>query len=94
MLEAHSNYDPYINSMHTPLDMTLSEIRESNKVYKKIINHMMRNRYDRESLYNNERFKLYLKNVLGYNSDEKIYNYMVFRHFYLIEDMNELVKEV
>ena len=42
MLEAHSNYDPYINSMHTPLDMTLSEIRESNKVYKKIINHMMR----------------------------------------------------
>ena len=28
MLEAHSNYDPYINSMHTPLDMTLSEIRD------------------------------------------------------------------
>ena len=55
---------------------------------------MMRNRYDRESLYNHERFKLYLKNMLGYNSDEKIYNFMVFRHFYLIEDMNELVKEV
>ncbi len=94
MLEAHSNYDPYIKSMCAPLNMTLSEIRESNKVYKKILNHMMRNRYDRESLYNHERFKLYLKNMLGYNSEEKIYNYIVFRHFYLMEDMNEMVKEV
>ena len=80
--------------MHAPLDMTLSEIRESNKVYNKILNHMMRNRYDRESLYNHERFKLYLKNMLGYNSEEKIYNYMVFRHYYLMEDMNEMVRKV
>ena len=80
--------------MCAPLNMTLSEIRESNMVYKKILNHMMRNKYDRESLYNHERFKLYLENMLGYNSEEKIYNYMVFRHYYLMEDMNELVRQV
>ena len=27
--------------MHAPLDMTLSEIRESNKVYKKILNYLL-----------------------------------------------------
>ena len=80
--------------MCAPLNMTLSEISESNKVYTEILNNMMRNRHDRESLYNHERFKLYLKNMLGYNSEEKIYNYIVFRHFYLMGDMDELVRKV
>ena len=77
--------------MHAPTDMPLKEIRVARKLYIKIINHMMRNKYDRDSLFNHEKFKVFLVEVLGFKTTEKVYNYLIFRHYYLMEDIDKLV---
>ena len=79
--------------MHTPLNISPKEISQSNKLFKKTLNHMMRNKCDRDSLYNHDKFKVFLMDVLGFKSSEKIYTYMVFRHFCLMKDIDELVKK-
>ena len=80
--------------MYRPLDMTFKQIRSSEKLYQKTIGHMMTVKGDRESLLNHEKFKIFLVEVMGVKTSEKVYNYMVFRHFHLMDEVDRLIKGV
>ena len=46
---------------------------------------------DRDSLLDHDKFKVFLVEVLGFKTSEKIYNFMVFRHFHLMDEVDKLV---
>ena len=77
--------------MNAPTDITFTELRKYNVIYRKTIGHMMKVKGDRDSLLNHDKFKVFLVEVLGFKTSEKIYNFMVFRHFHLMDEVDQLV---
>ena len=87
----HLKYDLYINNMYKPVNITFTELRKYSVIYRKTIGHMMKVKGDRDSLLDHEKFKVFLVEVLGFKTSEKIYNFMVFRHFHLMDEVDKLV---
>tara|TARA_B110000285_G_C14681782_1_gene405030 strand:+ start:196 stop:432 length:237 start_codon:yes stop_codon:yes gene_type:complete len=75
--------------MYRPVDITLTELKKFNELYGKVLSFMIRE--NRELVLNHDKFKKYIVEVLGFKTSERVYNFIVFRHYFLSRKIDKLI---